>query len=91
MEIPEDYKFSLTERWKFVEHIKEGSVHDHDTYKCHIEINDQHFNIHQIPEEGAVKIEGPMSLDEQKSKEYGIFGVVCMKLMLSGKMWTKEL
>jgi len=49
------------------------------------------IQVEWFPTSNGLKVETVASMSEQTSKEYGIFGLVCMRLMLTGNNWMKEL
>jgi len=89
---PDEYSFNLNEQWTLIEKLEDHSeAFDKEKYKIYVEIEGHNTLIEWFPNSNGIKVETPVSVDEQESKEYGIFGLVCMRLMLTGSNWMKEL
>ena len=89
---PQEYSFKLNEQWRFIEELEDHSEDfDKEKYEMYIEIEGHNTIIEWFPNSNGMKVETPVSVDGEDSKQYGIFGLVCMRLMLTGSNWMKEL
>lgn len=89
---PDEYKFHRNEEWSFISELEDHSDDfGKEKYEMYIDVEGYSIQVEWFPTSNGLKVETVESLSEQTSKEYGIFGLVCMRLVLTGSNWMKEL
>jgi hypothetical protein len=88
---PDKYTFKLNEQWKFIEKLEEPTEIDKEKYEMCMDVEGDRIQVEWFSTSNGLRIETPKRVSEEKSKEYGIFGLVCMRLILTGNNWMKEL
>jgi len=63
---------------------------DESTYSIKIEYDGQSSIITHFPERPGVKLVANDSPNECEGKKRVVFGLVCMKLLLSGELWVQD-
>jgi len=64
---------------------------DERTYSMKIEYDGQSSVITYFPERSGVKLVASDSPNGSERKKRVVFGLVCMKLLLSGERWVQDL
>jgi len=95
---PDSFKFVKTANTDFSigGYIYDSNEHfnvriDERTYSMKIEYNNTSNSITYFPDKPDVKLVSYDSPDTNNKRQRIVFGLVCMKLLLSGEMFVEEL